>query len=62
MHAVEWLLTTSEFERLWVRPEICLANDGALVLQGYDTILWQNMLTAVYALQDDCAHKYQPYL
>lgn len=36
VQAVERLLTSSWFEKLWVWPEIRLAND---------TILWQNMLT-----------------
>ena len=50
MYAVERLFISLWFERLWVWLEIRLANDSALVLHGYDIILWQNMLTAVYAL------------
>ncbi|KAL2044841.1 hypothetical protein N7G274_002616 [Stereocaulon virgatum] len=55
IHAVERLLASQWFERLWVWPEIRLANDSALVLQGYDTILWQDMLTATYVLRGTLA-------
>jgi hypothetical protein len=38
------------FERLWIRQEVRMAK-CAVVICGFDTILWQNFRNAVYCLQ-----------
>jgi hypothetical protein len=45
--AVADLLMRSWFRRLWIRQEITLANEGALVVVGDQEILWTQLLGAV---------------
>ena len=45
--AVADLLARSWFRRLWIRQEITLANEGALVVVGDQEILWTQFLGAV---------------
>jgi hypothetical protein len=44
------LLNRSWFERLWIRQEICLANLGAVLVCGFDTIPWSDFRKAVFCL------------
>jgi hypothetical protein len=44
------LLNRSWFERLWIRQEICLANPGAILVCGFDTIPWSTFRKAVFCL------------
>jgi hypothetical protein len=50
-HALQALLSRSWFERLWVWQEIRLADlNTAIVMCGFDFILWRNFKKAVYCL------------
>ncbi|MCJ1456134.1 hypothetical protein MMC28_006493 [Mycoblastus sanguinarius] len=44
------LFNRSWFERLWIWQEITMANGRAIVMCGYDTVLWQSYRTAVFCL------------
>jgi hypothetical protein len=46
------LLNRSWFERLWIRQEICLANSGAILVCGFDTIPWSDFRKAVFCLKN----------
>jgi len=44
------LLGRPWFERLWVRQEIHLANESALILCGDDSILWKQFINAIFCI------------
>lgn len=45
--AVADLLARPWFGRLWIRQEITLANDGAVVVIGHEQVTWSQLLAAV---------------
>jgi hypothetical protein len=50
LRAIWQLLSRSWFERLWVQQEIRLANSRAILVCGYDTMLWKDFRDAILCL------------
>ncbi|KAL8650250.1 MAG: hypothetical protein Q9226_005219 [Calogaya cf. arnoldii] len=48
--SIVWLLKRSWFSRLWIWQEVYLARSGANVICGDDTISWEDLRKAIYAL------------
>lgn len=51
LDAIHDLLNHSWFERLWIQQEIRLANQSAVVMCGFDTILWQKFCDATLCIR-----------
>lgn len=48
--SIESLLDRSWFQRLWIVQEVQLANSGALVICGEETMLWDTLRYAIVCL------------
>ncbi|KAL8848583.1 MAG: hypothetical protein Q9221_006416 [Calogaya cf. arnoldii] len=48
--SIAWLLNRPWFSRLWIWQEVFLARNGAKVICGDDTISWEDLCKAIYAL------------